>query len=155
MSRALKLPLEYCGYDGTIEDTFAHGVLDALLTTQFPARSAYKLDWANLETEGSKLRRVFGNKPDGVVKKSGAEVAFMELKAPKDERNPKADMEDWWNIANFCKDALDAHIRKKRNIFKVAGLQVFGMIFHILINVFSSLYLCRFDLTFDLFISLS
>ncbi|KAG0335203.1 hypothetical protein BG000_007727 [Podila horticola] len=36
-------------------------------------------------------------------------------------------MEDWWNIANFCKDALDAHIRKKRNIFKVAGLQVFGL----------------------------
>ncbi|KAF9303003.1 hypothetical protein BGZ74_004490 [Mortierella antarctica] len=128
---SLKLPVEYAAYEGQIEDTYAHGVIDALLTEQFPARSRYKLDWANLVTEGSKIRRVHGNKPDGTLKKEGFEVAFMELKAPKDDRSAKAELEDTWNLAHFCRDAINAHLLAKRQIYKAAALQIFGHKMHL------------------------
>ncbi|KAF9304669.1 hypothetical protein BGZ74_000877 [Mortierella antarctica] len=122
----LKLPVEYSPSDHTIEDTYAHQVVDALLSKEFPAPSKYHLDWANLEVEGSKIRRVWANKPDGTISKNGAQLAFMEIKSPKDDRNARAEVEDLWNLANFCKDAIDAHLLLRRGIFKAAGILIFG-----------------------------
>lgn len=139
--------MEYCAYDGQIEDTYVHGIVDALLIEQFPTWSQYKLDWANLVTEGSKIRRIHGNKPDGVLKKEGFEVAFMEIKAPKDDQNAKAELQDMWNLAHFCRNAINAHLLENRGIYKVAALQIFG-IFQVLSSiVFCFPCSCGFDLT--------
>ncbi|KAG0271754.1 hypothetical protein BGZ95_000382 [Linnemannia exigua] len=98
---ALKLPLEFLPFERGLEDTYCHGVIDALLTRQFPARSKYHLDWANKEAWGSKERRINGYKPDGIIK-------------------------DLWKLANYCKDAIDSNLHQGLQIRKAAAVQVFG-----------------------------
>lgn len=86
--------MEYFPFENGIEDTFCHGVVDVLFSRQFHARSIYKLNWANKEADGSKARRVYGNRPDAIISKGGRELAFVEVKPPKEDRNTKAYLED-------------------------------------------------------------
>ncbi|KAG0270143.1 hypothetical protein BGZ95_001787 [Linnemannia exigua] len=125
---ALKLPLEYLPFERGLEDTYCHGVIDALLTRQFPARSKYRLDWANKEAGGSKERRVNGYKPDGIISSSSnhRELAFLEVKPPKEQHCKRAFLEDLWKLANYCKDAIDSNLRQGIQIRKAAAVQVFG-----------------------------
>ncbi|KAF9899151.1 hypothetical protein EC991_009520, partial [Linnemannia zychae] len=125
---ALKLPVEYLPFERGLEDTYCHGVIDALLTRQFPAKSKYHLDWANKEAEGSKERRVKGYKPDGIFSSRSIhrELAFLEVKPPKEQNYKRAFLEDLWKLANFCKDAIDNHLHQGFQIRKAAAVQVFG-----------------------------
>ncbi|KAG0053429.1 hypothetical protein BGZ83_001143 [Gryganskiella cystojenkinii] len=124
----LKLPLEYLPFQQGLEDTYCHGVIDALLTRQFPARSKFHLEWANKEARGSKERRINGYKPDGVIsnRNNHRELAFLEVKPPKEQHCKRAFLEDLWKLANFCKDTIDSHLRQGLRIHKAAALQVFG-----------------------------
>jgi hypothetical protein len=124
--RAMKLPVDYLSFQNGIEDTFCHGIVDALFCRQFPTRSVYTLDWTNKEAGGSRNRRVYGNRPDAIISRNGRELAFVEVKPPKEDRNVKAYIEDQWKLANFCKDTIDLHLRDGRDIRKAAAVQIFG-----------------------------
>ncbi|KAF8942352.1 hypothetical protein BGZ46_006774, partial [Entomortierella lignicola] len=86
------------------EDTFAHRSIDALLSTIFPLNDSYILDWANRPADGPKERRGDALKPDSTIQKSHYELAFVELKPPKEDHSPRPYLEVHWKIANFCKD---------------------------------------------------
>ncbi|KAF9172793.1 hypothetical protein BGX20_004844 [Mortierella sp. AD010] len=65
---ALTLPLDFDLFSNGLEDTYCHHVTDALFAYQFPRRSKkFIVVWANSEAHGSKVRRGFGCKPDGVI----------------------------------------------------------------------------------------
>ncbi|KAF9993221.1 hypothetical protein BGZ65_011299, partial [Modicella reniformis] len=51
------------------------------------------------------------------------ELAFVEIKPPKEDHSAKHYLEDYWKLANLCKDSLDAH---PAYISKMAAIQVFG-----------------------------
>ncbi|KAF8925552.1 hypothetical protein BGZ47_003199 [Haplosporangium gracile] len=125
---ALKLPLEYLPFERGLEDTYCHGVIDALLTRQFPAKSKYHLEWANKESGGSKERRVNGYKPDGIIssRSNHRELVFLEVKPPKEQHRKRAFLEDLWKLANYCKDTIDSNLRRGFQIRKAAAVQVFG-----------------------------
>ncbi|KAG0358636.1 hypothetical protein BGZ54_010343 [Gamsiella multidivaricata] len=122
----MKLPVEYLSFENGIEDTYCHSVVDALFTRQFPARSVYYLDWANKESQGSRERRGYGYKPDATISKCNRELAFVEVKPPKEQRCTRSYLEDLWKLANLCKDAIDLHLRTGHDIRKAAAVQIFG-----------------------------
>ncbi|KAF9193612.1 hypothetical protein BGZ51_002900 [Haplosporangium sp. Z 767] len=122
----MKLPTEYLAFENEIEDTYCHSFIDALFTRQFPAKSAYKLEWANKETDGSKGRRGNGYKPDAIISKLKRELAFVEIKPPKEQRCSRSYLEDLWKLANFCKDAIDLHLQSGIDIRRAAAVQIFG-----------------------------
>ncbi|KAF9081957.1 hypothetical protein BGX27_004693 [Mortierella sp. AM989] len=99
---SIKLPVEYLSFEDGVEDTFCHGVIDALFTTKFPSHFVYHFDWANKMAEGSKeLRGGDGYKPDAIISRYGNELAFFEIKPPKSEHSKKSYLEDQWKTANF------------------------------------------------------
>ncbi|KAF9198278.1 hypothetical protein BGZ49_000930 [Haplosporangium sp. Z 27] len=108
------------------EDIFAHSSMDALFTTIFPANGGYDLAWANRSADGSKERRGDPLKSDATILKSGYELAFVEVKFPKEDHTARPYLEDLWKLANFCKDAIDTHIKYRRDfIVKTAGIQIY------------------------------
>ncbi|KAG0008870.1 hypothetical protein BGZ80_002976 [Entomortierella chlamydospora] len=122
-----KLPRRALSFIQGYEDTFAHSSMDALFTTVFPANDCYELDWANRPADGSKERRGDALKPDATILKSCYELAFVEVKPPKEDRTARPYLEDLWKLANFCKDAIDNHITYGRGfITKTAGIQIYG-----------------------------
>ncbi|KAG0009498.1 hypothetical protein BGZ80_002336, partial [Entomortierella chlamydospora] len=123
---AMELPVKYRPFNYDIEDTYCHGVIDALFTRQFPSTSVYKLDWANKEANGSKERRGYGLKPDAIISRQGIELAFVEVKPPKGQRCVKSYLEDLWKLANFCKDGIDKCLSDSLEVRKAAGFQIFG-----------------------------
>ncbi|KAF9580152.1 hypothetical protein BGW38_003313 [Lunasporangiospora selenospora] len=84
---ALKLPLDFLPFERGLEYTYCHGVIDTLLTRQFPVRSKYHLDWANKEAQGSKERRANMYKPDWIIssRNNRQELAILEVKPPKEQ----------------------------------------------------------------------
>ncbi|KAF9422907.1 hypothetical protein BGZ76_003713 [Entomortierella beljakovae] len=123
----LKLPVEYLSFETGIEDTYCHGVIDALFSMKFPSRSVYRVNWANKMAEGSKDRRGGdGYKPDAIISRYGNELTFVEIKPPKSEHSTKSYLDDQWKLANFCKDAIDRYLRNGIEIRKLAALQIFG-----------------------------
>ncbi|KAG0251248.1 hypothetical protein BG011_007741 [Mortierella polycephala] len=126
----MKLPMEYLAFKNEIEDTYCHSFIDALFTRQFPTKSAYKLEWANKETDGSKGRRGNGYKPDAIISKLTRELAFVEIKPPKEQRCSRSYLEDLWKLANFCKDAIDLHLQSGIDIRKAAAVQIFALSQH-------------------------
>ncbi|KAF9405752.1 hypothetical protein BGZ76_006490 [Entomortierella beljakovae] len=125
-SLALKLPMKYLSFKNGIEDTYCHGIIDALFTRQFSVRSAYDLEWANKEANGSKERRDNGYKPDAIISKDGKELAFVEIKPPKEDRSMKLYLKDQWKLANYCKDNIDMYLRHGIRITESAAIQIFG-----------------------------
>ncbi|KAI1315271.1 hypothetical protein EDD11_001052 [Mortierella claussenii] len=121
----LKLPTEYLTFENEAEDTYCHSFIDALFTRQFPAKSQYRLEWANKQADGSKERRGNGYKPDVIVSKLRRELAFVEIKPPREQRCSRPHLEDLWKLANFCKDAIDLHLRSGVDIRKAAAVQIF------------------------------
>lgn len=113
-SRVLKLPVEYLSFDNGIEDTYCHGIIDALLTRQFPARCVYKLDWANKVAKGSKERRDHGYKPDAIISRLGKDLAFIEIKPPKEE--------------HCASSYFDMYLRHGYDIRKAAAVQIYGKV---------------------------
>ncbi|KAF8969292.1 hypothetical protein BGZ46_010702, partial [Entomortierella lignicola] len=100
--------------------------MDALFTTIFPANGGYDLAWANRSADSSKKRRGDPLKPDATILKSGYELAFVEVKFPKGDHTARPYLEDLWRLANFCKDAIDTHIKYGRDfIVKTAGIQIY------------------------------
>ncbi|KAF8923025.1 hypothetical protein BGZ58_003461, partial [Dissophora ornata] len=123
---ALKLPLGFEQFDNGLEDTYCHGVIDALFAYRFPPRSrAFTIDWANGEAHGSKKRRGFGFKPDAIVLRHGKQIGFLEVKPPGNSHTMKEYLHDHWNLANFCKDAIDDFLHQGLSITKVAAVQLF------------------------------
>ncbi|KAG0002488.1 hypothetical protein BGZ80_005970 [Entomortierella chlamydospora] len=101
--------------------------MDALFSTIFPANGGYSLVWANRPADGSKERRGDPLKPDATILKSHYELAFAEIKPPKEDHSAKPYLEDQWKLANFCKDAIDNHITFGREfITKTAGIQIYA-----------------------------
>ncbi|KAF9542557.1 hypothetical protein EC957_001850 [Mortierella hygrophila] len=123
---SLKWQLESHTFQRTIEDTFCHGAIDALLTHRFPRKGRFHLDWANKESDGSKERRQNGYKPDGIISRDGCEIAFMEVKPPKETGSGRSYLDDQWKLANFCKDTIDSFLRQGRLITQAAAVQIFG-----------------------------
>ncbi|KAG0230838.1 hypothetical protein BGW42_000663 [Actinomortierella wolfii] len=124
-----KLPKKYLPFKHLKnEDTHAHSVLDVLLTYVFPATNyRYELHWANRPTAGSCDRRNGdAYKPDATVLKDGFELAFMEVKPPKEEHHQRAYLEDVWALSGLAKDNIDLHLRHSRFLTTTACIQVFG-----------------------------
>ncbi|KAF9205024.1 hypothetical protein BGZ49_004570 [Haplosporangium sp. Z 27] len=121
-----KLPQDYLSFENGIEDTYCHGIVDALLTHQFPTKSNYKLDCANGSADGSRERRKFGYKPDGIISRCGRQLAFLEVKPPKDDKCVKFYLEDLWKLSNLCKDAINLNLQQGLEIRRSAAVQIFG-----------------------------
>ncbi|KAG0039422.1 hypothetical protein BGZ83_002819, partial [Gryganskiella cystojenkinii] len=95
---AIKLPLKYLPFEQGLDHTNCHGVLDALLTRQFPARSKRHLDWANKAAElmskaSKKIRRIAedeigGETVDG-VRRSKARFDPPRHDSPKSSSTEK------------------------------------------------------------------
>ncbi|KAI1308439.1 hypothetical protein EDD11_004290 [Mortierella claussenii] len=123
---ALKLPLGFDLFDNGLEDTYCHQTIDALFAYQFPARSRkFSVDWANGEAHGSKKRRRHGYKPDAVLKRNGRQIGFLEVKPPGSSHTAREYLQDFWNLANFSKDAIDDFLQRGIRITKVAAVQLF------------------------------
>ncbi|CAO3566254.1 unnamed protein product [Mortierella alpina] len=112
------------------EDSHAHSTFDALMTCVFPGKDRhYQLHWANRKSKGSGDRRGGDHlalKPDATVTKDCYELGFVELKAPREDRNERFFLEDVWALTGFAKDCIDRHLRHGRKITNVACLHVFG-----------------------------
>ncbi|KAH7054854.1 hypothetical protein BKA57DRAFT_501387 [Linnemannia elongata] len=111
------------------EDTYSHGALDSLLSFFFPASdSDYHLWWANRPSIGSRERRGVreANKPDVTIMKEQFDVAFAEIKAPKDDGSIRLYIQDKWALTSLAKDTIDLHLRERRTITSIYCLQVFG-----------------------------
>ncbi|KAF9114132.1 hypothetical protein BGX30_006692, partial [Mortierella sp. GBA39] len=122
----LKLPVQHNLFSNGLEDTFCHQVIDAVVSSQFPARSTtYSVDWANGEAHGSKKRRGHGYRPDACIKKHGRQIAFLEVKPPGDSHTVKEYLWDYWNLANYTKDAIDLFLQEGYPIMKAAAVQLF------------------------------
>ncbi|KAG0380781.1 hypothetical protein BGX24_005162 [Mortierella sp. AD032] len=122
-----KLPKEYFAWVQKNEDTFAHGAVDIILKHFFPENTPpYELDWANRSASGSKARRGDPLKPDATILKSAMEIAYVEIKAPKDSRSQSRFVEDLWNLTSEARDQIDLHLRNQRSITVVPCIQVFG-----------------------------
>ncbi|KAG9071801.1 hypothetical protein KI688_006017 [Linnemannia hyalina] len=123
----LKLPVQHNMFSNGLEDTFCHQVIDALVSSQFPARSTtYSVDWANGEARGSRKRRGHGYRPDACIKKHGRQIAFLEVKPPGDSHTAKEYLWDYWNLANYTKDAIDMSLQEGYPIVKAAAVQLFS-----------------------------
>ncbi|KAF9972074.1 hypothetical protein BGZ73_004877 [Actinomortierella ambigua] len=121
------LPKEYFPWIQKNEDTFAHGAVDIILKHLFPQNTPpYELDWANRPASGSKARRGDPLKPDATILKSSMEVAYVEIKAPKDSRSQSKFVEDLWNLASQARDQIDLHLRCQRSILVIPCIQIFG-----------------------------
>ena len=95
-------------FDNGLEATFCHHTTDVLFAYQFPARSRkYGLDWANGEAHGSKKRRSYGNRPVAANLRNGRQIVFLEVKPPGTTNSAREFPQDYWNLANFAKDAID------------------------------------------------
>ncbi|KAF9945095.1 hypothetical protein BGZ70_004046 [Mortierella alpina] len=126
---ALKLPVGFDQFENGLEDTFCHQTIDALFAYQFPARSKkYCLDWANGEAQGSKKRRGYGYKPDAAILRNGRQIGFLEVKPPGTTNSAREFLQDYWNLANFAKDAIDDFLQQGVRITKVAAVQLFNTI---------------------------
>ncbi|KAF9571192.1 hypothetical protein EC968_000880 [Mortierella alpina] len=127
-SISLKLPVRYLSFCEMNEDSFAHSVLDVFFSTIFPVgRSTdFYLSWANRPAQGSKYRRGSPLKPDGTITKAGYELVFLEIKPPRVEKDPAFYLEDYWKLANLCKDAIDLYKGLDVGINTMVALQVFG-----------------------------
>ncbi|KAG0221174.1 hypothetical protein BGW41_007137 [Actinomortierella wolfii] len=111
------------------EDTYCHGVLDSLMSFFFPASDhEYHLSWANRPSQGSRERRGVrdANKPDCTIIKEIFDVAFAEIKAPKDDHSTRLYIQDKWALTSLAKDTIDLHLRERRTITSIYCLQVFG-----------------------------
>ncbi|KAF9154058.1 hypothetical protein DFQ26_000358 [Actinomortierella ambigua] len=124
---SLKLPRRFLAFRQQNEDTHAHSSLDLMMTMIFPSRfRSIELCWANKPSVGSKDRRGDPNKPDAMLLKDTFEVAFVEIKPPREERHERAFLEDQWALAIFAKDAIDYHLRHGRPFKTIPCVQVFG-----------------------------
>lgn len=111
------------------EDTYSYGALDSLLSFFFPASdSEYHLWWANHPSPGSRERQGVreANKPDGTILKEQFDVAFAEIKAPKDDNSIRLYIQDKWALTSLAKDAIDLHLCEQCTITSIYRLQVFG-----------------------------
>ncbi|KAG0270679.1 hypothetical protein DFQ27_000029 [Actinomortierella ambigua] len=123
----LKLPVHHNMFSNGLEDTYCHQVIDALVSSQFPARSStYSLDWANGEAHGSRKRRGHGYRPDACILKYGRQIAFLEIKPPGDGHTAKEYLWDYWNLANYTKDAIDLFLQEGHPIVRAAAVQLFS-----------------------------
>ncbi|KAI8348417.1 hypothetical protein B0O80DRAFT_183842 [Mortierella sp. GBAus27b] len=127
-SISFKLPVRYLAFCEMNEDSFAHGVLDTFFSTIFPVGRPidFHLSWANRPAQGSKYRRGNPLKPDGTICKAGHELAFLEIKPPRMEKDATLFLEDYWKLANLCKDAIDLHVQGELGIRTMVAIQVFG-----------------------------
>ncbi|CAO3567163.1 unnamed protein product [Mortierella alpina] len=127
-SISLKLPARYLPFSEMNEDSFAHGVLDVFFSTVFPVGRPmdFNLAWANRPAQGSKYRRGNALKPDATIFKSDLELVFLEVKPPRMEKEQALFLEDYWKLANMCKDAIDMHMASDLAISTMAAIQVFG-----------------------------
>ncbi|KAG0362284.1 hypothetical protein BGZ54_008694, partial [Gamsiella multidivaricata] len=110
------------------EDTYSHGALDSLFSFFFPASDfEYRLWWANRPSPGSRKRRGVkeANKPDGTVMKKQFDVAFAEIKAPKDDNSTRLYIQDKWALTSLAKNIIDLHLHERRTITSIYCLQVF------------------------------
>lgn len=124
--RELKLPVHHNLFFNGLEDTYCHQVIDALVASHFPARSTnYSVDWANGEARGSKRRRGHGYRPDACIKKHGRQIAFLEFKPPGDNHTVREYLWDYWNLANYAKDAIDLFLQEGLAITMIAVVQLF------------------------------
>ncbi|KAF8926806.1 hypothetical protein BGZ47_002523 [Haplosporangium gracile] len=88
--------------------------------------SDYSFGWANEVDEGSRARRGDGYKPDGYLRKMDVCICVVEIKSPRQAHSDKAFIEDYWKLANFCKDGIDDHLENGRGVDKMTAVQVFG-----------------------------
>ncbi|KAF9199337.1 hypothetical protein BGZ49_010563 [Haplosporangium sp. Z 27] len=88
--------------------------------------SEYSFGWANEVDEGSQARRKDGYKPDGYLKKMQVTLCLVEIKSPRQVRNEKDYVEDYWKLAALCKDNINLHLASGRGVRKMAAVQVFG-----------------------------
>ncbi|KAF9140308.1 hypothetical protein BGX30_006717 [Mortierella sp. GBA39] len=124
-----KMPKEYFAWVQKNEVTFAHGTVDIILKHFFPENtSSHELDWGNHSASGSKARRGDPLKPDATVLKSGMEVGYVEIKAPKDSHSQSKFVEDLWSVASEARDQIDLHLRNQRLITVVPCIQIFGKV---------------------------
>ncbi|KAF9896949.1 hypothetical protein BX616_006456, partial [Lobosporangium transversale] len=106
------LPVQYDFFSKGLEDTYCHQVIDALVTSFFPARSTkYHVDWAN----GKRRGHGHGYRPDGCIKKHGRQIAFLEVKPPGDSHTAKEYLWDYWNLANFTNATRRPHHKGSRS----------------------------------------
>ncbi|KAF9166956.1 hypothetical protein DFQ26_006355 [Actinomortierella ambigua] len=127
LSMSKKLAEKNYFFTGKLEDTFAHGALDPMLSFLFPADDrTYVFDWANRPSLASGARRRDPLKPDATIQKYAFETAYVEIKSPKDERNARFFLEDQWNLIGFAKDTIDENLRCERAVTEIPCLQVFG-----------------------------
>ncbi|KAG0275688.1 hypothetical protein BGZ96_003690 [Linnemannia gamsii] len=54
------------------------------------------------------------------------DVAFAEIKVPKDDGRIRLYIQDKWALTSFAKDTIDLHLRERRTITSIYCLQVFG-----------------------------
>ncbi|KAG0280230.1 hypothetical protein BGZ95_010829 [Linnemannia exigua] len=127
-SISMKLPVRYLPFCDMNEDSFAHGVLDVFFSTIFPVGRPmdFYLSWANRPAQGSKYRRGNPMKPDGTISKAGHELVFLEIKPPRMEKDAALFLEDYWKLANLCKDAIDLYLGSELGISTMVAIQVFG-----------------------------
>ncbi|KAF8967008.1 hypothetical protein BGZ46_000243 [Entomortierella lignicola] len=120
---ALKLPLAFDQFENGLEDTYCHQVIDALFAYQFLARSRkFVINWANGEAHGSKKRRGHGYRPDAAIVRYGKQISFVEVKPPGSCHTVKEYPHDYWNLADFAKDAIDSFLQQGLPITKVAAV---------------------------------
>ncbi|KAI1288914.1 hypothetical protein EDD11_009561 [Mortierella claussenii] len=122
-----RLPKEYFVWIQKNEDTFAHGAIDIILKHAFPENTPpYELGWANRPASGSKERRGDPLKPDATVLKSAREVAYVEIKAPKDSHSQSKFVEDMWSLASVARDQINLHLLNQHSITVIPCIQIFG-----------------------------
>ncbi|KAF9199791.1 hypothetical protein BGZ49_010056 [Haplosporangium sp. Z 27] len=109
------------------EDIFAHSTLDTLFATISLVKGGYELVWASRPADDSRGRRGNGLKPDVTILKSCYELAFIKIKPPKEDHDPKPCFEDLWKFANYCKDSIDTRINLDSDfVVKAAAVQIFS-----------------------------
>ncbi|KAG0343407.1 hypothetical protein BG004_005337 [Podila humilis] len=90
------------------------------------AEQKFSIDWANGEADGSKIRHWYGYKPDAAFLRNGMQIGFMEVKTPGRNRSVREYLQDYWNLANFCKDAIEGRLQNGVRITEVATIQIFS-----------------------------
>ncbi|KAG0348133.1 hypothetical protein BG004_005959 [Podila humilis] len=88
----------------------------------------FVVDNEDTYSHGSRERRGAreANKPDGTILKEQFDMAFAEIKAPKDDRSTRLYIQDKWTLTSLAKDTIDLHMRERRTIISICCLQVFG-----------------------------
>ncbi|KAF8926767.1 hypothetical protein BGZ47_002557 [Haplosporangium gracile] len=91
------------------------------------SKSEYHLWWVNRPSSGSRERRGVreANKPDGTFMKEQFDVAFAEIKAPKNDGSIRLYIQHKWALISLAKDTIDLHLRERRTITSIYCLQVF------------------------------